>query len=63
LEICKQWSDSANNNVGDSGATAIANNLKNLTELYIRKQWSDSDNNNVGDLGATAMANNLKNLT
>ncbi len=30
------YSDS--NNIGDSGASAIANNLKNLTELYICTQ-------------------------
>jgi hypothetical protein len=33
LQISMQSSDSENNRVGDSGATAIANNLRNLTYL------------------------------
>ena len=44
------------NDVGDQGATAIANNLTNLTTLNL-------DSNSVGDQGATAIANNLTNLT
>jgi hypothetical protein len=49
LGISKQWSDSANNNVGEKGAIAIADKLNNLIKLGIGKQCSDSGNNNVGD--------------
>jgi hypothetical protein len=48
LNISKQSSYSESNNIGDSGAIAIAKGLKNLTTLDIGKQESYSDSNNIG---------------
>jgi hypothetical protein len=63
LYLSKQCSDSANNNIGDKGALAIADSLKGLAILTISKQCSDSGNNNVRDKGVIAIADALKELT
>jgi hypothetical protein len=46
--------------VGDRGAQFIAENLKNLTYLYIGKQWNDSADNRTGDHSAATIAEGLK---
>jgi hypothetical protein len=38
LNIGNRWSNSENNSIGDAGAIAIANGIKNLTYLDIRKE-------------------------
>lgn len=61
--MCNRRDDLARNNIGDRGAMAIANNLKQLTVLSIRSHSiNNSAKNNVGEKGAVAIADNLKNL-
>ena len=52
-----------NNNIGEAGAVAIGNNLKQLTTLKISTQCINLDNSDIGETGAVAIANNLKQLT
>jgi hypothetical protein len=62
LNICKQWSNSAHNEIEEKDVITIAPFLTNLTILDICKYGSESAFNKIKGQGAIAIAKSLTNL-